>query len=46
MGLEIRKQLAEEYKDNPNKHPEYKIYYDEFYSEKKKAEVKKNDRRK
>lgn len=32
MSKEHRKKLADEYKENP-KHPEYKIYYDEFYKE-------------
>jgi len=32
MSKEYRKKLADEYKENP-KHPEYKVYYDEFYKE-------------
>lgn len=32
MSEQHRKKLADEYKQN-QKHPEYKIYYDEFYKE-------------
>ncbi len=36
MSKEYRKQLADGYKKNPKEHPEYKIYYDEFYGKEEK----------